>query len=394
MTQRNAVTYQLVYLDTWTLSALGQALTAQRNQFDEFKKAWRETNSVLALSRTHLIELRRHKDSATRSARYDVISELLPGRFDMLLAPEEPVLNAVTDREIAVQLCRLFGREEVLKDADRYWVGFPRRIEGPDDVADVREELEKSSLANVLDLFYEGLKLAAHVSSRDSGQRYERVRLERLSNERLTPEKVEDLVSRVDSELENLPFWHQIRDQFPEDDLAEGLSSAKDYLRRLLNRTQEVGIQKALREGDAHNQSRPNEFFDVHQQNTAFTARIREIAGALTGETNLGMIDNATQGVTRAGCPGLWLRDAVDLELRKSRHHAQASDWMDLDHLTHLPYVDLQFSDYEIAAVTRQVLKRQDTLPKGLLGIHPPIATEASLDAVKHQLTLNARKSP
>jgi len=186
--------------------------------------------------------------------------------------------------------------------------------------------------------------------------------------------------------MKELPVWTQIASLVSAEDLVHGQATALDHLQGLLTRAKEVGFQQALRQGDAHGKSRKNEFFDTHLQNRSFTDSVRSIIAAISGVNDASAIDALTRGVTRAGTPGLWLRDAVELELRKAKPRPEPNDWFDLDHLTHLPYVDLQFADREISTVTRQVLSRRSQLPASVLDVTAPVSTEASLDAVEHHL--------
>src|SRR5215203_4896244 len=181
----------LIYLDTWTFSVLGRVIRNDPARFRRFAEVWAQTGSRLALSRTHLIEIRRHRDPEVRNARYDVLRELLPGRFDMLLNPEQPALNAVTDREIGIQVLRHLGRASVLDGVDRHWVGFPLRIEEPDDLAIIREQLESEVLGSVFDLFYGALDAEATARARKRGAPYVRSRLDKISSERPTDSQIE-----------------------------------------------------------------------------------------------------------------------------------------------------------------------------------------------------------
>jgi len=377
---------RLIYLDTWTLSVLGRVISTDSARFTQFAQVWARTGSVLALSRTHLIELRRHRDPDIRNARYDVLRGLLPARFDMLLNSEQPVLNALTDREIGVQVLRHLGRASILDGVDRHWVGFPLRIGSPDDLDVIREQLESDQLGAIFDLFYGALGVEASTRGRERGAPYERSRLGSIPSERPTDAQIEQAMSIVQEQMKALPLWQQISGTFSVEDLARGEATALEHLRGLLTRAKEVGFQQALREGDAHGQSRKNEFFDTHLQNRTFTDSVRSIVAAISGVNDTSAIDTVTRGVTRAGCPGLWLRDAVELELRRAKPQPEPNDWFDLDHLTHLPYVDLQFADREISTVTRQVLSRRNQLPLALHGVSPPVSAEASLNAVEQHL--------
>jgi hypothetical protein len=378
--------FRLVYLDTWTISTLARALRTDIKRFNEFQGIWKKTRSMLALSRTHLFELRRHKDSEVRAARYDLIEALLPARFDMLLNLEQPALNALTDREISAEILRHLGRGAIVEKLGRYRFGFPLEIESKAHVTTIREQMESDDIGGVLNLLHSALDIASSADARAPRTPYVRTRLADVSDSRPTDDQIDQAKQLIDSSLQDHPLLAEIHSLVTPEQFVTGLSEATTLLHSILIRAQAVGFQQAIREGDGHRQSRRNEFFDVHLQNQSFTNRVRSVATAFTSVTDQVAIDLVTQGVKRTNCPGLWLRDATEVELRKAKHHAKPNDWFDLDHLTHLPYVDLQFADREIATATRQVLKRRDQLPEVLLNTQPPISTSASLEAVGHEI--------
>jgi hypothetical protein len=374
---------RLIYPDTWTLSALSRARRTESSRFEQFLKVWRETNSVLALSRTHLIELRRHRDRDARTERYRLLEALLPARFDMLLSVEQPTLNSLTDREIGVQVLRHLGKGAVLDAVDSSWVGFPLRIERVEELEELRGQLEDGELGQMFDLFYAGLQLGATVSARERGIAYERPRLGQLPDHRPTEQEVVNAMAAMRQQMKETPIWDLMRDKLNVDDIERAESAALDQMSAMLRRAQEIGFQEALREGDSHHQSRRNEFFDVHLQNRSFSDSVNSIVTALSGVSDQKVIAEHTRGVTRDGCPGLWLRDAVEVELRKAKPKPEPNDWFDLDHLTHLPYVTLQFADSELSAVTRQVLRRRERLPASVAGVRAPISSTASLEVIE-----------
>src|SRR4051794_15946757 len=127
----------LVYLDTWLWSRLSQARDRDPGAFQAFRKVWRASNCELCVSRAHLYELRRHKDAEVRAARYQLVEELLPGRLDML-SDDQPLMNSVTNREIALAFAVGF-RVSLPQAIDQYWAGFPVTIRDKDDVSVLRQ---------------------------------------------------------------------------------------------------------------------------------------------------------------------------------------------------------------------------------------------------------------
>ncbi len=379
---------QLVYLDTWTASLLARTLRADPDRFGAFLDVWGGTASRLALSRAHLLELRRHRDPEVRATRYALIEALLPAPFDMLLGAEHSPLAELTDREIAVAAMRHLGRP-LPPQADAGWVGFPMQIATAADVAVIREQLESDLLGGVADLFRSALEMRASLDARPAGTAYDRPRLAGLPDAPPDPTTLAAL-DRAAAEATSLsgahPLVREAQALLGAADLEDSLAVAREQVDALLARVREIGAVGALREGDAQGQSRRNEFVDVHLQNRAFSASVRRVATALSGVQDARAIDGALRGVRRAACPGLWLRDAVEIELRKAKAMPEANDWFDLDHLTHLPYVDVYFADREMAAAVRQVLGRKERLPPALRRVAAPVTGAATLDAIEAAL--------
>jgi hypothetical protein len=79
----------------------------------------------------------------------------------------------------------------------------------------------------------------------------------------------------------------------------------------------------------------------------------------------------------------------VEIEMRKSKPVTVANDWFDLDHLTHLPYVDLYIADAEIVNNTVRVLRRVDNLPPTVRSVHP-VSIDGSLGALQEAIEARA----
>lgn len=93
----------------------------------------------------------------------------------------------------------------------------------------------------------------------------------------------------------------------------------------------------------------------------------------------------ATELVRLEDCPGTWLRHAVELQIRKATAKDEPSNLFDLNHLGHLPYVDLLFTDKRIAEFARQVLSAPN-LPASLRHVKKPLAIPNSIEALESAL--------
>jgi hypothetical protein len=112
----------------------------------------------------------------------------------------------------------------------------------------------------------------------------------------------------------------------------------------------------------------------------------REIIAQTAAET-LKMVDPAAlvpvlNAIKLEACPGTWLRYQVHFELEKARTKWEPGATYDLLHLAHLPYVDLMFTDAEIADNTKKVLRRRP-LPESLAGVAPPVSVAGTVEAIE-----------
>ena len=88
--------------------------------------------------------------------------------------------------------------------------------------------------------------------------------------------------------------------------------------------------------------------------------------------------------ISLENCAGTWLKTQVKAQLLKAKQ-IEASNELDLHHLSHLPYVHLLFADKRIVEMTKQVFKFRD-LPKPLRETKLPISIPNSIDALEEIL--------
>lgn len=369
----------LVYLDTWVWSRIIQARAATPRVFETFLGVWNENACKLAVSRTHLFELRRHGDPITREYRYQLIEALLPGRFDML-GDSQPIMNTVSNREIAMAYAKSFNLD-VLKRADRYWAGFPLPLLDQDDVSVLRQ-LEDPVVGAFLHLLHDALGHEATERRRSRLEPYKRFRLTSIPTEKFPRSQVDILIERLEQEVMRTPFWGLATKLVPAAQMGNQYAEALRVAREVLIRASQVGLRKAFTEFYASPHTRQREFTDTIIQQSGFNTDVEEILRTLCGLSNPIDVKRVASIMTVDQCPGTWIRNAVEIELRKSKSVPEPNDWFDLDHLTHLPYVDLFLSDAELVNNTMKVFRRLDSLPDVVRGVRPPLHAEGSLQGL------------
>jgi hypothetical protein len=235
--------------------------------------------------------------------------------------------------------------------------------------------------------FYDAGKVGAAASSREEGTKYERRRLSQIGDAKPTEEQRAEFLKAWEepqvppSELEN--FYKLV----PPELMEEMTNLFRDLGLRFLDRAEEISSANALAEAlgvDPNDRATARSYTDQLPQKFAFRFPVREAARSL-GVQDDALLTKASEIVRLEECPGMWLRNAVEIEMRKAIAKDMPSNLLHLNHLGHLPYVDLLFTDKRVADFARRVLTSQ-SLPPALQGVRQPVAVPDSIDAIESAL--------
>jgi hypothetical protein len=363
----------LIYLDTSNIDLLSKLRQQDRSRFATFLSKWRGSNCTLALSGTHLFELRRYGDAGARESRYQLLEELYPIRCQT---------DSIDNMELLLAL-RRHGDQLGIASTAQAAEPFPLRLDTPAEVSELRQ-FENEELALFFEAFYDASKVGAAASSREEGTKYERRRLSQIGDAKPTEEqraaflKAQKETQVSPSDLENL-------NKLVPREVMEGLSNLfSDIGLRFLDRAEEVGGANALAEAlgvDPSDRATARSFTDQLSQKFTFRFSVREAARSL-GIQDETLLTTASEIVILEECPGTWLRNAVEIEMRKATAKDVPSNLLDLNHLGHLPYVDLLFTDKRVADFARRVLTSPG-VPASLDGVRQPVAVPNSIDALE-----------
>lgn len=364
----------LIYPDTSNIDLLSKIRQQDRARFAVFLEKWKELDCTLAISGAHIFELRRYADSSAREARYQLLEELCPIRCQSSSIDRLEIVRALSNH-----------RDELgLKDSiDQIIEAFPMLFNTPAEVSEMRQ-LEDGGLSLIFEAFYDASKIGAAASSREQGTKYERRRVSQLGDAKPTSEQRATFLEEWDkqqfpsSALEN---FHKL---VPPEAL-EGLFNAfRDLGLKFLDRAEEVGSTNAFAEAlglDLNERSVSHSYTDQAAQQFAFRFSVREAAQSI-GIQDEALLNLASKLVKLEDCPGVWLRNAVELQIKKAIAKDAPSNLFDLNHLSHLPYVDVLFTDKRIAEFTRQVLA-SSSLPALLRDVKEPVAVPNSIEALE-----------
>jgi hypothetical protein len=364
----------LIYPDTSNIDLLSKIRQQDRARFNAFLEKWKELNCTLAISGTHIFELRRYADSSAREARYQLFEELCPIRCQSSSIDTLEIVHAL--RNHRDELCLKDSTDEIIE-------AFSMRFNTPAEVSEMRQ-LEADELSLLFEAFYDASKIGAAASSREEGTKYERRRVSQLGDAKPTSEQRAAFLEEWDeqqfpsSELEN---FHKL---VPPEAMEGLLNAFRDLGLQFLDRAEEVGGTNAFAEAlglDLNERSVSRSYTDQATQQFAFRFSVREAAQSIGIQDEV-LLNLASKLVKLEDCPGVWLRNAVELQIKKAVAKDVPSNLFDLNHLTHLPYVDMLFTDKRIAEFTRQVLASPN-LPTSLRDVKQPIAVPNNIEALE-----------
>jgi hypothetical protein len=168
----------------------------------------------------------------------------------------------------------------------------------------------------------------------------------------------------------------------------DSLRRARDSSQELVRRAQEIGVQAALLErlrvvGTSKPERLRLERHDLANR-SVFEGRVRVVAREL-----LGASDREQEFLARmldfADCPGSWLNRRLRLCVERGSSEPEPGHHNDTARLAYLPYVDLLFTDGEMAEFVQEVMRDKST-PERIRALRPPVAIPNSLEALEAAL--------
>lgn len=373
----------LVYLDLSTIVTLERSYKRDPKRFSEFVTRWQEAECVLALSFVHFLEISGSVHADSRAARVRVLQALGPTRTDLIPNEDAPdALQQLAGREVFAVLGRIAGQESRLASRDRHWVGFPTSV--PDGATGkLLRTLMSRDHRRVYAEFRKASEMEASTRSRPTNSKRLQTRLRDLPSGAFHPEDAASARAWLRSFLES--------DQWKADLASavapESREETERYVRDWIEQTFEEMITAGAREVFAHHVEA--EFPEALKRHTdelisryLFRQIVENTVVSVLKVTDPAVISRLLDSVRLEDCPGTWLRFAVERELRSARTKWEAGATYDLLHLSHLPYVDVMFTDGEIADNTRKVRQRSG-VPPAVAQAPTPVSVAASLDEIE-----------
>jgi hypothetical protein len=263
---------------------------------------------------------------------------------------------------------------------------FPLHLNTPREISEVRQ-FESPELALLFEAFYDAARAGAAANSREEGVKYERPRLSQIGNAKTTQNQRAAFLEEWEKHKPSQVELENIYKIVPPELVEEMGDFFRDLALQFLDRTEEVGGANAYAEAlgvDPTDRKTARSFTDQFSQQFAFSFSVREAARSL-GIHDESLLEVACGLVRLDECPGTWLKYAVEIQMRKATAKDVPSNLLDLNHLGHLAYVDLLFTDKRVADFARRVMTAAD-LPPSLQGVRGPVSVGADVEMLESAL--------
>lgn len=350
---------KLVYLDTSNLALLSKIQGKSPIQLQAFINNWRSKKYTLAISEAHLFEIVRHGSDIEKKSRFDLLKLLLPFRFERILFPKE-IIFALKSKKLFEFAVTDFGIVSSIFSENIYSINGLLKLQG-------------LSRGIYLNLTNSGYELSKNL----------------WQPNRFIPQKSKDKKFRV----EDLPslFPPALKSYFQEllkrsKPFSSGNPVGWNQLNKFVARVDIVGFQQAFIEMAGADERTFNIYkkpIEELQDNIVFKNSLEYFLSEFL-YTNLENTTFLANQISIEDCPGQWLKQEVEKQIRKSGD-SEVSNQMDLKHISHLPYVDILIADKRIVDKTIKVIEKAK-LPESLKSVPIPFKVSNTLKSLEKAL--------
>lgn len=363
-----------IYLDTSNLALLTRIRENDSVRFQKFLDEWNCRKYILCLSNAHFFEIMRHNSQEERKARFDLIESFVPVRVEQKLSENEIILALLQKGAIIQKGASIRFFSEKISSPVQF-VNY-RAFDNPfmRDIYNLSHDAHtKSWNANA-----EDEKLGSFRSTRFSSIPEDSIPIEELKEffEQLKPVIQENTKSLLGN-YENIP-----------DEFARlGSNFVFDMFESIYKRASEVGTKEAFAEFiEVNSTERKTQKSFVKNLLNGFNFKmmVETTVREYFEHFDESDIEHCKSKISLENCAGTWLKIQTESQLQKAKQF-EASNELDLYHLSHLPYVRLLFADKRIVEMTKQVFKFKD-LPKPLRETKLPISVPNSIEGLEKAL--------
>lgn len=363
-----------IYLDTSNIALLTRTKENDSIRFQRFLDEWNYRRYVLALSNAHFFEIMRHNSEEERKARFDLIESFIPVRVEQELTGNEIIL-ALLQKGAIIQ-----------KGASIRF--FSEKISSPSEFINYRA-FDNPFMRDIYNLSYD-----AHTTSWNANADNEKLggfKLTRFSNvpdDAIPAGELKEFFEQLKPIInESTKSFLGKYDNLPEELTDFGNNFVFEAFESFYKRSSEVGSEEAFAEFieiDSTERKTQKSFVDKLLNGFGFKVMVEATVRKHFEHFDERDIEYLKDKISLENCAGTWLKIQVKTQLLKAKQ-IDASNELDLYHLSHLPYVHLLFADKRIVEMTKQVFKFKD-LPKLLKEAKLPISISNSMKELEKVL--------
>lgn len=363
-----------IYLDTSNIALLTKIKENDSQRFQRFLNKWRSKNFILAISNAHLFEIMRHSSTEERVARFNLLENLLPIRYEPLVVEKEIILALLQKGAIINKFLSIsFFTEKILTPTDL--IGF-RGLDNP-------------LMRDIYNLNYDAYQTTWNMEIDESklGD-FRTTRFSSIPENAISQEELRDFIDKLKPILqENTKSIFEKYENIPDEAAEIGNNLVIEALESFFNRSSQVGLKEAFAEFieiDSTDNKTQRTFVDKHLNGFNFKINVESTVQEQLGITDAEDIEFLKNSILPENCPGFWLKTQIRNRLLKA-NLIGASNELDIHHLSHLPYVNMLFTDKRIVEMTKQVFNSNDLL-KLLRNTNMPISIPNTIEALESAL--------
>lgn len=379
----------LIFLDTPQFGVLEEKRRTDPLRYSSFCDVWKRREYALVLTSTQAGELVRYGDDLRREGRYQVLADLAPIRTDFSMAQIGPTgPRTLIEREILRAMVErgLIDKARVGADRQIEWTNVLPGWLSAGEAALLRLVMESQDYRDLENQMHKAALFAAGADKAAGQKKGGRVR--DLPSAPVPTERALDCWAGFEKAIALLK--EQSRQEklppIPED----SLRVFGDFFQEFLSREQEIGTRATLLEylpmvGLTESEQLKLDTHDLVNR-SVFERLVRFVARAW-----LNASDNEQGFLARAldlaECPGSWLERRLRLCVERGPSEPKPNEHNDAARLAYLPYVDMLFTDAQMAEFVRQV-RRDASTPERIRTLRPPMTVSNSLEALEEALGL------
>lgn len=386
----------LIFLDTPQIGLLEEKRRSNPVRYSSFRDAWKRRGYTLVFTMTQAGELCRYPDASRREGRYQVLADLAPIRTDFPTTQsgsagpqtliEREILRAIVERGLIPATCTCVDRLLEWTDV------LPGRLNAG-EAGLLREVMENQDYRNIENQKYDAARFAAG-AEKAAAQTKKKPRVRDLSTAPVPKEKASDCWAGFENAIALLKEQSR-RGKLPPIP-ADALPRIADLFQDFLSRAQEIGSRETLLGYLPVARLTKSEQLKLETHDLVNHSAFEYLVRFVT-RTLLNASDSEQEFLARtlafADCPGSWLERRLRLCVERGPSEPEPSDHHDAERLAYLPYVDLVFTDGEMAEFARQV-RTDGSTPGRVCALRPPVTISKSLEALEKALdSLNLRTS-